>query len=205
MKHPYQALAAFLMLSLAAGCGDSDGPVGEDGTPVELGTAGDFAILAKSGVSTVPASAITGDVGVSPAAATYITGFSLTMDTTNEFATSAQVTGKLYSSDYAAPTPLDALWFTAWSPLPNNVLTLDSGSDRVVVAFDTPGKRSGVPVELQIEPVARDLGFLAGARREYIYRFTLETTDGWMPARKDPESQDHRYLSTFLSFTGEGP
>src|ERR1035437_222016 len=33
---------------------------------VNLGTAGNFVILAKSGISTVPTSAITGDIGVSP-------------------------------------------------------------------------------------------------------------------------------------------
>ena len=45
-------------------------------TPVNLGTAGNFVILAKSGISTVPTSAITGDIGVSPIDATAITGFS---------------------------------------------------------------------------------------------------------------------------------
>jgi hypothetical protein len=72
---------------------------------VNLGTAGNYAILAKSGISTVPASAITGNLGVSPAAATYMTGFVLTADSTKVFATSSQVTGKLYASDYAVPTP----------------------------------------------------------------------------------------------------
>jgi hypothetical protein len=72
---------------------------------VVLGMAGNFAILAKSGISTVPASAITGDLGVSPAAATYITGFSLTADSTNIFSTSPQVTGRVYASTYAVPTP----------------------------------------------------------------------------------------------------
>ena len=77
-----------------AGPGMDGGP-GTDagpgpGTAVELGTAGDFAILAKSGISTVPTSAVTGDVGVSPAAASYITGFSLTLDSSNEFATSTR-------------------------------------------------------------------------------------------------------------------
>lgn len=75
------------------------------GKPVNLGSAGDFAVLAKSAVSTVPTSAITGDVGVSPAAATFLTGFSLVADSTNVFATSPQVTGKLYAADYAPPTP----------------------------------------------------------------------------------------------------
>lgn len=41
---------------------------------VSLGTAGDFVILAKSGISTVPTSVITGDLGLSPAAATFATG-----------------------------------------------------------------------------------------------------------------------------------
>lgn len=74
---------------------------------VGLASAGSFAILAKSGVSTVPASAITGDVGLSPSAASYITGFSLTADASNAFALSPQVTGKVYASDYAPPTPVN--------------------------------------------------------------------------------------------------
>ncbi len=72
---------------------------------MNLRTAGNYVILAKSGISTVPPSAITGDLGVSPAAATYITGFSLTPDASNVFSTSSQVTGSVYASDYASPTP----------------------------------------------------------------------------------------------------
>ena len=72
---------------------------------VNLGSAGSFAILAKSGVSTVPSSAITGDVGLSPAAATFLTGFSETADSSNVFSLSTQVTGKIYASTYAPPTP----------------------------------------------------------------------------------------------------
>ena len=72
---------------------------------VILGRAGDYAILAKSGISTVPPSAITGDLGISPAAATAITGFSLIADATSVFSTSTQVTGKVYASDYAVPSP----------------------------------------------------------------------------------------------------
>lgn len=71
--------------------------------PVLLGTAGNFVILAKSAVSTVPSSAITGDVGVSPAATSFLTGFSLTMVGTTS-ATSTQVTGNLYGADMTTPT-----------------------------------------------------------------------------------------------------
>ena len=75
--------------------------------PVDLGTAGNFVILAKSGISTIPTSAITGDIGVSPIHATALTGFSLTLDGTGQFATSLQITGKAYASDYAVPTPVN--------------------------------------------------------------------------------------------------
>jgi hypothetical protein len=75
------------------------------GVPVKLGAAGKFAILSKSGISTVPTSAVTGDLGVSPAAASYITGFALTASASNVFSSSPQVTGKLYAADYASPTP----------------------------------------------------------------------------------------------------
>jgi len=73
--------------------------------PVNLGTAGDYAILAETGISTVPNSVITGDIAVSPIAASAITGFTLTQDATNEFSTSTQITGKAYAADYASPTP----------------------------------------------------------------------------------------------------
>jgi hypothetical protein len=75
------------------------------GHPVSLGKAGDYVILAKTGISTVPASVITGDLGVSPIAATAVTGFSLTADSTNVFSRSPQVTGKVYAANYASPTP----------------------------------------------------------------------------------------------------
>ena len=73
--------------------------------PVNLGKAGSFVILTKSGITNVPASKITGDMGVSPIAATAITGFALVADKTNTFSTSPQVTGKIYAANYASPTP----------------------------------------------------------------------------------------------------
>jgi len=72
-------------------------------TAVNLGTAGNFVILAKTGISTVPASAITGDIGASPVATSFITGFSLTL--VGDHATSTQVTGSVYGADMAVPTP----------------------------------------------------------------------------------------------------
>jgi hypothetical protein len=62
-------------------------------------------ILGKTGVSTTGTTAVVGDLGVSPVAASYITGFSLIADSTNVFSTSSVVTGKIYAADYASPTP----------------------------------------------------------------------------------------------------
>jgi hypothetical protein len=84
-----------------------------DQLPVLLGTAGDYTILTKSGISTVPDSVITGDIGVSPIAATAITGFSLTMDAGGEYWTSKQVVkipgdvnpGRAFAANNAAPIP----------------------------------------------------------------------------------------------------
>ncbi|MBE0450833.1 MAG: DUF3494 domain-containing protein [Clostridia bacterium] len=79
--------------------------VDETVAPVELGLAGNFVILSKTGISTIPNSSITGDIGVSPIVATGITGFSLTADATNVFSTSDQVIGKIYAATFSAPTP----------------------------------------------------------------------------------------------------
>ena len=72
---------------------------------VNLGTAGDFAILTKSGISTTGVTSVTGDIGVSPAAATALTGFGLIMDTNGQSSHTPIVTGKAFAADYAAPTP----------------------------------------------------------------------------------------------------
>lgn len=72
---------------------------------VNLGSAGSFTILAKTGISTTGVTSVVGDIGVSPAAATYITGFALTLPAVSAFSTSALVTGKVYAPGYADPTP----------------------------------------------------------------------------------------------------
>jgi hypothetical protein len=94
------ALAAPFSWSFTTGSSAAKGPA-----VVGLGTAGNFAVLAKTAISTVPSSSITGDIAVSPAAATYLTGFSLVADATNVFATSPQIVGKAYAANYAVPSP----------------------------------------------------------------------------------------------------
>jgi hypothetical protein len=75
----------------------------------DLGDAGDYVILTKSGISTVPDYVITRKIGVSPIAATALTGFSLTLDPGGQFSTSIQLHsppgGKVYAANYSPPTP----------------------------------------------------------------------------------------------------
>lgn len=71
--------------------------------PVLLGAASNFVILAESAVSNDPTSAITGNIGLSPAAASYITGFPLTKVGTRW--TCPEVVGSLFAADNDPPTP----------------------------------------------------------------------------------------------------
>jgi hypothetical protein len=72
---------------------------------VDLGDTGNFAILAKTGITNVPASAITGDIGVSPIGGAAMTGFTFSMHSSGKFQTSEQINGRAYASDYKNPTP----------------------------------------------------------------------------------------------------
>jgi len=71
---------------------------------LDLGTAATFTILSKAGITNVPTSVITGDIGVSPIAAGAMTGFDLVADGSNALSTSTQVDGRVYAASYAAPT-----------------------------------------------------------------------------------------------------
>lgn len=122
--------ASLLLLSFTA-CGGS-GSSAASGHPVNLRTSGNYVILAKSGISTVPASAVTGNLGLSPAAGSFITGFSLVADATNVFSTSPQVTGKVYAADDAVPTPSN----------------LTSAVGDMQLAFDEAAGRAPSTVEL---------------------------------------------------------
>jgi hypothetical protein len=72
---------------------------------VNLGTAGNYTLLSKAGISTTGTTNIVGDIGVSPIDSTAITGFGLTMDSSGTFSTSSLVTGQVFAADYTDPTP----------------------------------------------------------------------------------------------------
>jgi hypothetical protein len=93
------ALAANTVLSFTTG-GTASGLA-----VVNLGAAANYVILAKTAINNISTSAITGNLGLSPAATSYITGLALTNAT--GYATSAQVTGQLFAADMADPTPIN--------------------------------------------------------------------------------------------------
>ncbi len=122
---PIKWLAAILLVVVAAGCNSGSSnvaPAADAGTSsgpaaVNLLTAGDFAILANTAVTyngTAAASAVTGDVGISPSFAAAITGFGgYAVDTTNDFATASEVvaapsianSGRIYAPDFTGGGP----------------------------------------------------------------------------------------------------
>ena len=67
-------------------------PIASAATTEQLGTAAPFAVLAGSAVTDIPTSAITGNVGLSPAAGSFYAGL-----------TQAEVTGTIYSTDATGP------------------------------------------------------------------------------------------------------
>jgi hypothetical protein len=101
-----------------------------------------------------------------------------------------------------SPAPVDRLRFNVYSLSDLNEVTFDSGVERVRVRFDSDAKQQGTPIDLALRPVARNLGFFPDAKQEYFYRFVLTSTDGVVPAHRDPKSQDTRNLGVFLGFEG---
>lgn len=114
-EHLKMWFLGLLLVAFVAGCGNNGGgspglsqtgEVCEGAACVSLGTAADYVILAKTGVSTVPISVVTGNVGLSPAARIGLTGWSLVTEPTDTYFTSAQVVapGKLYAADNVGGT-----------------------------------------------------------------------------------------------------
>ena len=78
---------------------------------VDMGTVANYVVLAEAGISYTPTATvsstprITGNIGVSPAAASTITGFALNLPAGGAYATSTLLAGAAYAPGYAPPTP----------------------------------------------------------------------------------------------------
>jgi hypothetical protein len=112
---------ALLLVVAMTGCGGSNndgvgggggsGAVCVGGDCVPLGTAANYVILAESGITYTPEATvtstpkITGNIGISPAEASFITGFALDLPAGGAYSTSTLVAGAVYAPGYAPPTP----------------------------------------------------------------------------------------------------
>jgi hypothetical protein len=104
--------------------------------PINLRSTADFAILAGSLISNIPTSAITGDIGLSPAAGSEITGFGLT-----------EVTGTIFAVDVTGP---------AGSAAAAAALTTAQGD--LTIAYNDAANRTPVPTDTFLNPGTGDIG-----------------------------------------------
>jgi hypothetical protein len=173
-------LTALPLILMFAGCAKEDSPTGPDPvvippqttvqTAVNLGTTEGFVILAGSLVSNVPTSAITGDIGLSPAARSAITGFGL-----------GEVTGTIYASDDVAPAGVPAMLTAAKGDLTTayNDAAGRTATDIVMLAGNlggltlTPGlyKSNG-----SLEISSGDLTINAGGNANAVFIIQIAST-----------------------------
>jgi hypothetical protein len=210
------------VLVLAAACGDSatddrvdaagtdarvnnpPNPAGLGPAPVDLGAstdptaAGSYVLLAKTGITNVTGSTITGgNLGLSPAAATFITGFSLIADATNTYATSSSVVppAKVYASNYAVPTPtnlttavlaMQAAYTDAASRTTPDFLDLASGEiggETLAPGLYTWGTGVTIPAEVTIAGGATDVWIFQIANDLDLSSATRVTLSGGAQAK----------------------
>jgi hypothetical protein len=117
-------------------------------TPVNLGSTTNFAILAGSLVSNIPTSAVTGDIGLSPAAGSKITGFGL-----------LEVTGKIFTVDSTGPAGSVA-----------NAIKLSTAQGDLTIAYNDAAGRTPVPTGTFLNPGSGNIGGLTLVPG--LYKFT---------------------------------
>ncbi|MFI5288467.1 MAG: ice-binding family protein [Polyangia bacterium] len=153
-------------------------PGGLGPAPVDIGggggltAPGSYVLLAKTAITNVTGSAISGgEVGLSPAAASFITGFSMTADPSNVYSTSASVAppAKIYAANYATPTPanlttavlgMQTAYTDAAGRTPPDHLNLSSGNLgglTLAPGLYTWGSTVTIPLDLTLAGGANDV------------------------------------------------
>jgi len=137
---------------------------------INLRSTAGFAVLGGSLISNVPTSAITGDIGLSPAARSFVTGFGLT-----------EVTGTIYAADDVAPVGVSAMLTTAKGDLTTayNDAAGRTSTDMVLLAGNlggltlTPGlyKSTG-----SLEISSGDLTFDAKGNANAVFIIQIAST-----------------------------
>jgi hypothetical protein len=163
--------------------------------PVDLGTAGNYVVLAQTGVSTTGAASVKGNIGLSPAATTFFTGFSETMDPAGQFALSPLVDGKLYAADMAIPTPSElttaigdmgtAFTDAAGRSLPDFT---EEGSGNLDGLILTPGLHKwgtgvNIPIGVTISGTANDIWIFQIAQNLTVGNNSIVTLSGGAQAK----------------------
>lgn len=124
--------------------------------PVNLGSTARFAILAGSVITNNPTSAITGDIGLSPAAGSAISGFGL-----------LEVTGTIYTVDATGP---------AGSVEDSSMLTAAQGD--LTIAYNDAAGRTPVPAGEFLNPGSGNLGGQILIPGLYKFTGTADITAG---------------------------
>src|SRR5580658_8488597 len=132
-----------LVIGLAAAVILSHSDATAQQAPVNLLSTSRFAVLAETEITDVPTSAITGDVGLSPAARSYISGL-----------TGPQVTGSIYAASDGGATAI--------------MLTQAQGD--LTTAYNDAAGRTPVPTGPFLNPGSGNLGGLTLTNG--LYKFT---------------------------------
>jgi hypothetical protein len=112
--------------------------VAQSPAPVNLGLAGNYAVLGQSSITTTPTSFVGGNLGISPATEAAITGFAIVHVDGQPSGTSPFVSGSVFASDYGTPTPGNLITAT------NNRLTAyNDAQGRAATAANTNLGASG--------------------------------------------------------------
>jgi len=117
-------------------------------TAVNLGSTANFVVLAGSLVSNIPTSAVTGDIGLSPAAGAGITGFG-----------AMEINGLVYTVDATGP---------AGSTIAAALLTAAKGD--LTIAFNDAAGRVPVPTGTFLNPGSGNIGGMTLVPG--LYKFT---------------------------------
>ncbi|OGS34749.1 MAG: hypothetical protein A2293_03580 [Elusimicrobia bacterium RIFOXYB2_FULL_49_7] len=120
----------------------------ESPEPVDLGSTAGFAVLAGSLISNIPASDITGDIGLSPSTGGNITGLS-----------ESEVTGTIFAVDAAGPAGSVAA-----------ATELTAAQSDLTIAYNNAAGRTPVPTDEFLNPGTGNIGgmtLVAG-----LYKFT---------------------------------
>jgi hypothetical protein len=146
-RHPNRHLL-LPVIAFAVGAVLATSPSAQPQPAVNLGSTSGFVILAGSLVSNIPTSAITGDIGLSPATGGNITGFG-----------PLEVTGTIYTVDASGP---------AGSVPAASMLTTAKGD--LTIAYNDAAGRLPVPVGSFLNPGSGDIGGMTLVPG--LYKFT---------------------------------